>query len=67
MAAYTLFNPRRIAFLILVVLFCSIAIPAQEQGQYDKGTPPQHVAGVSALGSYTSAELGTGCSTRLAS
>src|SRR5215470_1995950 len=31
----------------------------QEQSQYDKGTPPQHAAGVSPLGSYTSTDLGS--------
>jgi len=29
-----------------------------QQNQYDKATPPQHAAGVSALGSYSSADLG---------
>ena len=31
----------------------------QEQSQYDKATPPQHSAGVSQLGSYTSTEFGS--------
>jgi RHS repeat-associated protein len=48
----------RIVLLFLVILFCQVTIVAQDQGQYDKGTPPQHAAGVSALGSYTSADLG---------
>jgi RHS repeat-associated protein len=42
-----------------MVFILSLATMAQEQGQYDKGTPPQHAAGVSPLGSYTSADLGT--------
>src|SRR5207302_4199856 len=40
----------------ICVLGC--AVMAQDQGQYDHGTPPQHAAGVSPLGSYTSADLG---------
>ena len=47
----------RTIFVILTVLLCARIILAQ-QGQYDRGTPPQHVAGVSDLGSYTSADLG---------
>ena len=31
---------------------------SQAQSQYDKGTPPQLVAGVSSVGSYISTELG---------
>ncbi|HEY3103755.1 MAG TPA: hypothetical protein VGJ69_09180, partial [Pyrinomonadaceae bacterium] len=30
-----------------------------QQNQYDKATPPQHAAGVSPLGSYTSVDFGT--------
>lgn len=30
-----------------------------QSSQYDKGTPPQHAAGLSATGSYLSTELGT--------
>src|SRR5215813_2054605 len=48
----------RTASVILMVLIGSRVIMSQ-QGQYDRGTPPQHVAGVSELGSYTSADLGT--------
>ncbi|MBC8028532.1 MAG: RHS repeat-associated core domain-containing protein [Pyrinomonadaceae bacterium] len=44
---------------ILVFLVSSFSVLAQEQNQYDKGTPAQHAAGVSPLGSYTTAELGT--------
>lgn len=41
----------RTCFLIAVFLlsFSSLAL-GQEQSQYDKGTPPQHAAGVSSLG-----------------
>ena len=48
----------RIGSLLLTVLICSPAVLSQ-QGQYDRGTPPQHAAGVSEIGSYTSADLGT--------
>src|SRR5215470_5820090 len=42
----------------LLIGFSSLTF-GQEQSQYDKGTPPQHAAGVSELGSYTSTELGS--------
>jgi hypothetical protein len=43
-----------------VVLLTGItAAFGQTSNQYDKGTPPQHAAGVSPLGSYTSSDLGT--------
>ena len=42
----------------IVLLISSTTVLAQEKNQYDKGTPPQHAAGVSPLGSYTTAELG---------
>jgi RHS repeat-associated protein len=45
--------------LLSIFLACSLSAVGQEQGQYDRGTPPQHAAGVSQLGSYTSADLGT--------
>ncbi|HJP91218.1 MAG TPA: hypothetical protein VJ875_04630, partial [Pyrinomonadaceae bacterium] len=46
--------------VISIVLFINIPTAyGQESGQFDKGTPPQHAAGVSSLGSYTSADLGT--------
>lgn len=45
--------------VILLVLLTSLAnAPGQNSSQYDKGTPPQHAAGVSPLGSYTSADVG---------
>ena len=45
--------------VILLVLLTSLANAlGQNSSQYDKGTPPQHAAGVSPLGSYTSADLG---------
>jgi hypothetical protein len=37
---------------------CSESTLAQ-QNQYDRATPPQHAAGVSPLGSYASADIGT--------
>src|SRR5688572_8341490 len=43
----------------IVLLACLTALGQEEQSQYDKGTPPQHVAGVSGIGSYISVDLGT--------
>ena len=43
----------------LVIIFSFVTIYGQAQNQFDKGTPPQLVAGVSSLGSYMSTELGT--------
>src|SRR5688500_5088507 len=46
--------------IILAILIVAVSSAfGQDTGQYDKGTPPQHAAGVSSLGSYTSADLGT--------
>lgn len=48
-----------------ILLSCSILIGlatrsvVAQGNQYDKATPPQHAAGVSPLGSYSSADLGT--------
>src|SRR5437879_4592968 len=49
------------SLLIVVILFLSIGPIARGQTwtQYDQGTPPQHAAGVSPVGSYVSADLGT--------
>lgn len=41
--------------VLIVILACSVLA---QQNQYDKATPPQHAAGVSPLGSYSSADLG---------
>ncbi len=48
---------NRIGF-VLILLLSSFTVLAQGQNQYDKGTPPQHAAGISPVGSYMSAELG---------
>jgi hypothetical protein len=40
--------------LLIVVGACSVVA---QQNQYDKATPPQHAAGVSPLGSYSSEDL----------
>src|SRR5919106_4374156 len=50
------------AQVVLVFVVLLTAIPSafgQNSSQYDKGTPPQHAAGISSIGSYTSADLGT--------
>ena len=50
-----------VALLRLLTVFCVLACTgmAQDQSQYDHGTPPQHAAGLSAIGSYISSDLGT--------
>src|SRR5437899_3177892 len=45
--------------LLALVFFCCSLPSLAQQNQYDRGTPPQHAAGVSPLGSYASADLGT--------
>src|SRR6266446_5024868 len=42
-----------------LILILSCVAVAQEQSQYDHGTPPQHAAGVSPFGSYAAADIGT--------
>ena len=49
---------HRSLILLITVLFSSLCVEAQEHSQYDRGTPPQHAAGISSLGSYTSADIG---------
>src|SRR5215217_6446206 len=48
----------RVVPFLLIVLTCGTVF-AQGTSQYDRGTPPQHAAGVSSYGSYISADLGT--------
>src|SRR6266849_4678085 len=45
--------------ILTLVLLSYATICAQDQSQYDHGTPPQHAAGISSLGSYVSTDLGT--------
>jgi hypothetical protein len=49
---------RLLSGLVALASLCLTAA-GQDQSQYDRGTPPQHAAGVSALGSYISADIGT--------
>src|SRR5688500_17422707 len=49
--------PTFLSFVWIMLLSANIF--AQGTSQYDRGTPPQHAAGVSSFGSYTSADLGT--------
>src|SRR5215475_14656676 len=58
-------TPRRQAFIrfsfaFALIFTCGLSVFAQQQdvSQYDKGTPPQHAAGVSSFGSYISTDLG---------
>ena len=48
-------------FCFAAILFIApfLNVQAQTWTQYDQGTPPQHAAGVSPLGSYLSTDLGT--------
>jgi hypothetical protein len=48
-----------IIFSSLILILTAACSVLAQQNQYDKATPPQHAAGVSPLGSYTSADLGT--------
>jgi RHS repeat-associated protein len=45
--------------ILALVFLSALTTCAQDQSQYDHGTPPQHAAGISSLGSYVSTELGT--------
>ena len=49
---------KRMLMFVFILSGVQTAL-GQDSSQYDKGTPPQHAAGVSSLGSYTSADLGT--------
>src|SRR5712691_3386899 len=49
----------RLVTLLSLFVASSAVVQSQSQNQYDKGTPPQHTAGVSTLGSYISTEVGT--------
>ena len=45
---------------VAAMLFLATALSyAQTVSQFDRGTPPQHAAGVSSVGSYISTDLGT--------
>ena len=55
-------NTHRVLRLVSVIALLSglaALCHAQRVSQYDRGTPPQHVAGVSPVGSYISSDLGT--------
>lgn len=52
-------KPTRLVAILGIFLVVASCVFGQETSQFDKGTPPQHAAGVSSLGSYTSADLGT--------
>jgi RHS repeat-associated protein len=49
----------RVALMVALLLIVSVSAMAQDQSQYDHGTPPQHATGISTIGSYLSTELGT--------
>src|SRR5689334_9215269 len=52
-------SPRFLPLLCTFVLLTICPSLFAQQTQYDRGTPPQHAAGVSSLGSYSSADVGT--------
>lgn len=58
MQAFKMKYMRVLASLVTMLIVVTSAL-GQEASQYDKGTPPQHAAGVSPLGTYTSSDLGT--------
>lgn len=51
---------RWMTALVAIIIVASTTLAQDNQvSQYDRGTPPQHAAGVSAIGSYMSADIGT--------
>src|SRR5437867_8201035 len=44
---------------LALLLILSSSVLAQDQSQYDHGTPPQNAAGLSQIGSYLSSDLGS--------
>jgi RHS repeat-associated protein len=53
------FTQILVAFGTMLALSLTITAQDNQQSQYDRGTPPQHSAGVSSIGSYISADIGT--------
>ena len=49
----------RVLTAMIALISASASALSQDASQYDRGTPPQHAAGVSSPGSYMSADLGT--------
>jgi hypothetical protein len=49
----------KLSLVFVVMLISSVTTSAQSSSQYDRGTPPQHAAGVGSFGSYSSPDLGT--------
>src|SRR5882672_8802946 len=49
----------QISLAAILVIATGLSVQAQTWTQYDQGTPPQHAAGVSPVGSYLSTDLGT--------
>jgi hypothetical protein len=54
-------STTRFLTALVAILVLSLASKAQDnqQSQYDRGTPPQHAAGILSIGSYISADIGT--------
>jgi YD repeat-containing protein len=49
----------RTTLAVSLIGFASVLAGAQTTTQFDQGTPPEHLAGVSQIGSYITTELGT--------
>jgi len=49
----------QVSFAVLLLIVVCLSARGQSWTQYDQGTPPQHAAGVSPVGSYLSSDLGT--------
>ena len=49
----------QISFAAMMLIVVCLNVRGQTWTQYDQGTPPQHAAGVSPVGSYLSSDLGT--------
>jgi YD repeat-containing protein len=54
-----LYRIRLSILLFSAWIVMSANVLAQGTSQYDRGTPPQHAAGVASFGSYSSPDLGT--------
>lgn len=59
MSRFTARARHALALCALLFALSPLARGQETAGQYDRGTPPQHAAGVNPFGSYASADLGT--------
>jgi RHS repeat-associated protein len=61
MKPHSTLPPARLPALLALITLLPLGAAAQdeEKSQYDRGTPPQHAAGLGPFGGYASADLGT--------